>query len=51
MDQQFRSPEFGHARHKHEWMTFYMMDVPLPMQIYDFERRYKTIEPEQVFEV
>ena len=51
MDQQFRSPEFGLARRKHEWMTFYMMDVPLPMQIYDFERRYKTIEPEQVFEV
>lgn len=28
-----------------------MMDVPLPMQIYDFERRYMDIEPEQVFEV
>ena len=51
MDQQFRSPEFGLARRKHEWMTFYMMDVPLPMQIYDFERRYKTIDQEQVFEV
>ena len=51
MDQQFRSPEFGLARRKHEWMTFYMMDVPLPMQIYDFERRYMAIEPEQVFDV
>ena len=28
-----------------------MMDIPLPMQIYDFKSRYKTIEPEQVFEV
>ena len=34
-----------------EWETFYLMDVPLPMQIYDFERRYKTIDPEQVFDV
>ena len=51
MDQQFRSPGFGKARRNHEWATFYMMDVPLPMQIYDFERRYQDIEPEQVFEV
>ena len=51
MDQQFHSPKFGEARRNHEWMTFYMMDVPLPMQIWDFERRYKTIEPEQVFSV
>ena len=51
MDQQFRSESFGLSRKNHEWTSFYMMDVPLPMQIYDFERRYKTIEPEQVFEV
>ena len=51
MDQQFRSPGFGKARRNHEWATYYAMDVPLPMQIYDFERRYKDIEPEQVFEV
>ena len=51
LDQQFRSPDFGKARRNHEWKTFYMMDVPLPMQIYDFERRYRDIEPEQVFEV
>ena len=51
MDQQFQSPKFGEARRNHDWMTFYMMDVPLPMQIWDFERRYKTIEPEQVFSV
>ena len=51
MDQNFRSPGFGLARQNHDWTTFYMMDVPLPMQIYDFERRYREIEPEQVFEV
>ena len=51
MDQQFRSPSFGMARKNHEWESFYMMDVPLPMQIYDFERRYKEIEPERVFSV
>ena len=51
MDQQFHSPKFGEARRNHDWMTFYMMDVPLPMQIWDFERRYKTIKPEQVFSV
>ena len=33
MDQQFRSPKFGEARRNHDWTTFYMMDVPLPMQI------------------
>lgn len=51
MDQQFRSPAFGMARRRHDWTTFYMMDVPLPMQIYDFERRYRDIEPEKVFDV
>lgn len=51
LDQQFRSPSFGQARKNHEWTAFYMLDVPLPMQIYDFERCYKDIEPEQVFEV
>lgn len=51
MDQQFHSPGFGEARQNHEWETFYMMDVPLPMQIWDFERRYKMIEPKKVFSV
>ena len=51
MDQQFHSPSFGMARKNHEWESFYMMDVPLPMQIYDFERRYKDIEPDRVFSV
>ena len=51
MDQQFHSPKFGEARRNHDWMTFYMMDVPLPMQIWDFEQRHKAIELEQVFSV
>lgn len=51
MDQQFRSVFFGTALKNHEWSTFYMLDVPLPMLIYDFERRYKDIEPDQVFSV
>lgn len=40
MDQQFKSDSFGAALRNREWTTFYMLDVPLPMQIYDFERRY-----------
>ncbi|MCI6435570.1 MAG: hypothetical protein MR828_12600 [Clostridiales bacterium] len=51
MDQQFHSPKFGEAWRNHDWMTFYMMDVPLPMQIWNFERRYQTIELEQIFSV
>lgn len=51
LDQQFQSSGFGLARRNHEWVTFYLMDVPLPMLIYDFERRYRDIEPEQVFKV
>ena len=51
MDQQFQSSGFGLARRNHEWVTFYLMDVPLPMLIYDFERRYRDIEPEQIFKV
>lgn len=51
MDRNFHSPSFGQARRSHDWVTFYMIDVPLPMQIWDFERRYKLIEPEQVFSV
>ena len=35
----FSHPNFGKARRNCEWETFYLMDVPLPMQIYDFERR------------
>ena len=51
MDQQFQSSGFGLARRNHDWVTFYLMDVPLPMLIYDFERRYRDIEPEQIFKV
>ena len=51
MDQNFRSPGFGQARRNRDWETFYMMEVPLPMQIWDFERRYQMIEPEKVFSV
>ncbi len=51
MDRNFCAPNFGHARRNHDWVTFYMMDVPLPMQIWDFEQRYRMIEPEQVFSV
>ena len=47
----FSHPDFGKARRNREWTAFYLMDVPLPMQIYDFERRYLDIEPEKVFSV
>ena len=51
MDQQFQSPGFGRARRNRDWAAFYMMEVPLPMQIYDFQRRYREIDPDQVFSV
>ena len=47
----FSHPDFGKARRNREWEAFYLMDVPLPMQIYDFERRYLDINPEKVFSV
>lgn len=47
----FRSPNNGAALRNRDWTSFYLLDVPLPMQIYDFERRYKDIDPSQVFEV
>ena len=47
----FSHPEFGKARRNRQWEAFYLLDVPLPMQIYDFERRYRDIEPDQVFSV
>lgn len=33
-----------------QWQSFYTIDVPLPMQAYDFQRRMRDIEPESVFE-
>ena len=34
-----------------DWHLFYHRDVPGPLKIYDFQKRYKDIEPEQVYEV
>ena len=34
-----------------DWHTFYFRDVPGPLKIYDFQKRYKDIEPERVYEV
>jgi len=34
-----------------EWESFYLITVPLPMAIYDFQKRMHDIEPEKVFEV
>lgn len=48
---QFREKGVSAALRNHEWSAFYMMEVPLPMLIYDFERRYREIDPEQVFKV
>lgn len=36
---------------KREWKSFYCIDVPTPLRIMDFQKRYRTIEPERVFEV
>lgn len=34
-----------------DWHSFYCIDVPTPLRIMDFQRRYKDIEPEAVFDV
>lgn len=39
------------ALKERDWHTFYFRDVPGPLKIYDFQRRYKDIEPERVYEV
>lgn len=36
---------------KRDWKNYYFLDVPLPMVIYDFERRYRDIPKKQVFSV
>ena len=47
----FHSPNNGKALRNRDWSSFYLLDVPLPMQIYDFERGYRDIEPYKVFSV
>ena len=39
------------ALKKRDWHTFYLRDVPCPLKIYDFQRRYRDIEPDQVYGV
>ena len=34
-----------------KWTSYYSCDVPVPMKIYDFQRRYKQIPDEDIFEV
>lgn len=34
-----------------EWHAFYSCDVPVPMRIYDFQRRYLQIPEDEVFSV
>lgn len=34
-----------------DWNSFYTIDVPLPMQAYDFQRRMHQMDPSQVFDV
>lgn len=33
------------------WEEFYSLDVPVPMLIYDFQRRYRDIETSNVFKI
>ena len=47
----FQNQEMPPSLRKRRWDSYYMMDVPLPMLIYDFERRYRAIEPDRVFQV
>lgn len=34
-----------------DWRSFYTISVPLALQIYDFQHRYRDIEPDKVFDV
>ena len=34
-----------------DWSNYYLIAVPAPLQIWDFQKRYREIEPEQVFEI
>ncbi len=34
-----------------QWCSFYLITVPGPLHIYDFQRRYKDIDPDMVYEV
>lgn len=34
-----------------DWHSFYCINVPTPLRILDFQKRYKDIEPEAVFDV
>ena len=34
-----------------DWANYYYLDVPLPMMIYDFQRRYKEIPPDEIYQV
>lgn len=46
-----RKRQHGNDRlQQRQWQSFYTIDVPLPMQAYDFQRRMHDIEPESVFD-
>ncbi|MCI9176429.1 MAG: hypothetical protein HFH49_16150 [Lachnospiraceae bacterium] len=34
-----------------DWRGFYLRDVPIPMQIFDFQKRYRDIGTDEVFDV
>lgn len=34
-----------------DWKMFYSRDVPVPMMIFDFQKRYRDMEEDEVFEV
>jgi hypothetical protein len=36
---------------KREWESLYTISIPMPMLIYDFQKRMRDIEPENVFKV
>ncbi len=34
-----------------DWHSYYFISVPTPLRVYDFQKRYKDIEKDKVFEV
>lgn len=47
----FSAGEKSSLLEEHEWEKYYLRDVPVPMLIYDFQKRYQYLPPDEVFDV
>ena len=47
----FSSGNMSELLERKDWRNYYLRDVPVPMLIYDFQRRYLDIDVDMVFDV